>query len=196
MKKITFVVAVLLSAGTLTAQEFAEFGAKGGLNFASLSGDNVENLDGVTGFHLGLIAEFPLTERFSIQPEVLYSGMGASNDQETWKLDYVTVPVILNYYVIDGLALEAGPQLGYLVKAEKDYDYIDDIVQSGTRDISDEVKDIDFAIAGGVSYELPIGLFFSGRYNLGLSNVWDGELQGNDVSQRNNAFQFSVGYKF
>lgn len=198
MKKLLVIVAVVLSAGTLSAQKYVEFGAKAGLNFASLSGEDTEGLDGVTSFHLGLVAEFPLTDKFSIQPEVLYSGLGAStsSDHETWKLDYITVPVILKYYVLDGLALEAGSQVGFLVKAEMEYDYKDDIVESGTRDISDEIKNIDFAVAGGLSYELPIGLFFSGRYNLGLVNVGDDPQGWRDLQWKNRVLQLSVGYKF
>jgi len=52
MKKLLVIVAILLSAGTLSAQEFVQFGAKGGLNFATLNGDGDEGLGGVTSFFI------------------------------------------------------------------------------------------------------------------------------------------------
>jgi hypothetical protein len=43
------------------------------MNIASVNGSNVNNLDSKTGFVFGVTAEVPLTEKFSIQPELLYS---------------------------------------------------------------------------------------------------------------------------
>ena len=184
MKKIIFVVAVLLSTGTLSAQEFVEFGAKGGVNFASLSGDDTEGLDGVTSFHLGLVAEIPLTESFSIQPEVLYSGMGASNSEGDGmiKLDYITVPVMLKYYVVDGVSLEAGPQVAFNVVAESDFE--------GETEELEDIKSTDIGAGVGLGYEFPIKLFLQARYVFGFSDIMD------DVAAKNNAFQISGGYKF
>lgn len=184
MKKLLVIAAVLLSAGSLSAQEFVEFGAKGGLNFASLNGDNDEGLDGVTSFHLGLVAEFPLTETFSLQPEVLYSGLGASASEGdgTVKLDYISVPVMLKYYVIDGFSLEAGPQFSFNVVAEQEYD--------GQTEELDNVKSTDFGAGVGVGYELPMGLFFQARYGFGFSEIAD------EAELKNNVFQLSAGYKF
>ncbi|WP_029033703.1 porin family protein [Salinimicrobium terrae] len=190
MKKLLIIAAVFLSAGTLSAQEFVEFGAKGGLNFASLSGDETEGLDGVTSFHLGLLAEFPLTDKFSVQPEVLYSGLGASASEgdATLKLDYISVPVMLKYYVMNGLFLEAGPQISFNVVAEAEED--------GETGEVENIKSTDFGAGVGVGYELPMGLLFDARYVLGFSNIWDGELDGSDFSQKNNVIQLSVGFKF
>lgn len=60
-------------------------GAKAGLNFSNLTGDDAD-LDGRTSFHLGLIAEIMFSEKFGIQPEVLYSAQGAKEGDETLKL--------------------------------------------------------------------------------------------------------------
>src|SRR5690606_24195884 len=130
MKKSILLVAIALFGFTsMNAQEFVMFGAKGGVNFSTLSGgDNNAWNDpsGRTSFHLGLVEEIPMSERFSIQPEVLYSGQGydiasRNNDHDIeFQLDYINVPVIAKVYVFEGLALEAGPQVGFLVKSEID----------------------------------------------------------------------------
>ena len=68
------------------------FGVKAGLNFACLSGDDAEDFDGRTSFHIGATAEFSLSETFSIQPELLYSGQGFNANesdvilQEKWTI--------------------------------------------------------------------------------------------------------------
>lgn len=184
MKKLLLIAAFVFSAGTLSAQEFVEFGAKAGVNFASLSGDDSEGLDGVTSFHLGLVAEFQLTESFSIQPEVLYSGLGASASDGDSKitLDYVTIPVMLKYYVVDGFSLEAGPQVAFNVVAESDFE--------GESEELEFVKSTDFGAGLGAGYELPMGLFFQARYVFGLGDIID------EVAVKNNVFQLSVGFKF
>lgn len=183
MKKLIF--AFLFVAGTsFTFAQTADFGAKAGVNFASLEGDGLEGLDGRTSFHLGLVAEIHLTEKFSIQPEVLYSGLGAtaSEGDGTIKLDYISIPVMAKFYVTDGLSLEAGPQIAFNVVAEAEAD-------GETEDIED-IESTDFSAGFGLGYQLPMGVFFQGRYNLGLTEVWK------LAEVKNNVIQLSVGYKF
>ena len=179
MKKLLFVV-VLLFSGALTAQTL-NFGAKAGVNFASLSGDDAEDLDSRTGFHLGLIGEVMLTDRFAIQPEVLYSAQGAEIEDETWKLDYISVPVMAKYFVTNGLSLEAGPQFSFNTTSEAEID-------GETEEIDAESMDIGLGL--GLGYEFMQSIFVQARYNMGLSDVLE------DVDAKNSVFQLSLGYKF
>ncbi len=57
-----------------------KFGVKTGLNFADVSGDQVDGFETVTVFHFGVMAEFIISDKFSFQPELLYSGQGYSED--------------------------------------------------------------------------------------------------------------------
>lgn len=210
MKKFLFFAFAIFFAGTMSAQQ-VNFGAKAGVNFASIGGDEIEEIeeiggmDGKTGFHLGFIAEFPLGESFAFQPEVLYSSQGAKTEGNfegvdfTYKLnlDYINVPLLVKYYFTPNLNLHAGPQLGFLVKAEEEYEAsFDGESESETVDIKDDTKGLDFALAAGLGYKLDMGLFFDARYNLGLSNIWDLEDEDGDFSQKNNVFQLSVGFMF
>ena len=179
---------LLFACVSFTQAQETSFGIKAGLNFASLNGDDVaDELEMVTSLHFGVVAEFGLSEKFSIQPEVIYSGQGASLDDELLKLDYINVPVLAKYYIIEGLSLEAGPQIGFNVNSEYEFD-------GETEDV-ENVKTTNFAAALGLGYKLPIGLFFQARYNLGLSNAFDG-VEGFESDAKNNVLQFSVGYKF
>ncbi len=79
-------------------------GAKGGVSFATLSGDPYTAYDARIGFSAGVFVSIPVARNVSIQPEILYRQKGAKtsgycNDLPTnWtlKLDYVEVPVLLS----------------------------------------------------------------------------------------------------
>ncbi len=129
MMKNTFLIVAIAIFGfgaSSNAQEYWNFGIKGGANFTNMTSDGFEDNNSRTGFHLGVLAEIPVSERFSIQPEVLYSTQGTeeegSNFTNEYKLDYIQLPVIAKFYVIDGLALEAGPTFNFLVNEEYDFE--------------------------------------------------------------------------
>lgn len=192
MKKLLLIVCVAVFTMSAQSQEL-RFGVKGGLNMASIGGDNASSFKGRTSFHIGGLVEIPISEKFAIQPELLYSLQGAkfSNQgaTETYKLSYINVPVMAKYYIIDGLAAEAGPQFGILLSAKDDYSSQG---QSGTVDIKDQLNTLDIGLGFGASYRLDMGVFFGLRYNFGLANIVS---EGN-AKLHNNVFQISAGYTF
>ncbi|MFD2519000.1 porin family protein [Salinimicrobium flavum] len=201
MKKILLIIALTVVSGMGMQAQEVSFGVKGGLNFANFSGDDADLLETETrtGFHLGMLAEIMFSEKFGIQPEVLYSSQGAKSDFDMddeffgslsideFKLDYISVPVLIKYYFIEGLSLEIGPQFSFMVNSEADGS-IDGA--SGTVDLDDETESFDFGGALGLGYELPMGLMFQARYVMGFTDVYT------DTDFRNSIFQISVGYKF
>ncbi len=111
MKKVLLVTAIaVLGLATVNAQEI-KFGAKGGLNFASITGDNIDESGLTTGIHFGVLAEIPLSEKFSFQPELLYSSQALN-------LNYLNIPLMGKYYLTKGFSLEVGPQIGFLLSAK------------------------------------------------------------------------------
>ncbi|TYP98830.1 outer membrane protein with beta-barrel domain [Tenacibaculum adriaticum] len=204
MKKLLLSIAMVAFGLTANAQE-VKFGAKAGLNIANVSGD-VENNDARTSFHVGGVAEIKISDKFSLQPELVYSAQGLTSELEetfddgtnvvtikadgTLKLDYLNVPVIAKYYVAEGLSLEAGPQIGFLLSAKQKVEFEG---ESDEQDVKDNFSSIDFGLNFGAGYKLENGLNFGARYNLGLTNVLDTE---GDESVKNGVFQISVGYFF
>lgn len=199
MKKCyMFTILFLGLALGVQAQDFG-FGIKGGLNFSSFSGSDAEDLDfeGRTGYHLGLTAEIPLGSGFAVQPEVLYSTLGAKTNQlvldeatdANFIVDYISVPVLIKYYLIGGLNLEAGPQFSWNTKSEIDGDFSSNEVREEFDAIADETKSFDVGGAVGLAYDLPLGLFAQARYIFGLSEIYD----TSDI--KNNLIQLSVGLK-
>lgn len=77
MKNLILLFTLIIFTGsTVNAQEFIYFGVKGGLNLTTMNSRNFSDNNGRTGYHLGLLVEIPLGNRFSLQPEILYSTQG------------------------------------------------------------------------------------------------------------------------
>lgn len=198
MKKIILAAFVLGTCSVAFAQQQLKFGPKAGVNFANLSG--VDNSEMKTGFHVGAVAEIKFNEKFSIQPEVVYSAQGAKYTQSFPVLgtvetslnnDYINIPILAKYYIVDGFSLEAGPQIGFLVKSESK---VEGSNASVTTDSKNDFKSTDFGLGVGLAYDLPVGLFVNARYNLGLSDIRANTSSGDAI--KNNVIQVGIGYKF
>ncbi|KIA99211.1 hypothetical protein OA93_06165 [Flavobacterium sp. KMS] len=202
MKKITLSIIAVLAFGFSNAQE-VKFGAKGGINLSTLTGD-IDNASSKVGFQVGGFAEIKLSDKFFVQPELLYSTQGAKNkvsgfgysEENKLKFGYLNVPVMAKYYVIEKLSLEAGPQIGFLVSAKSEYSstgFGED--ESEKVDVKDQFKSIDFGVNFGAGYDFTENISAGVRYNLGLSNITDfGD--GDNAKFKNSVFSLSVGYKF
>lgn len=179
MKKIILSALAIFAFGFANAQDkgadaSTTFGIKGGLNMSNFNGD--ADTDGKTGFYVGGLVDIAVSEKFHVQPELLYSMEGADDDLG---INYLRIPVMAKYYVAEGFSLQAGPELALKVSTEEDF--LDDITTS-----------TDFAIGIGAGYELSNGLMFDLRYNAGLSNIYDGD--GAELG--NTCFQIGLGYRF
>tara|TARA_R100001369_G_scaffold49261_1_gene75887 strand:+ start:41100 stop:41720 length:621 start_codon:yes stop_codon:yes gene_type:complete len=206
MKKSVLLIAIaLVSFYNVNAQEYVMFGVKGGINSSTFNGDgfgNFDNPNSRTSFNLGLLAEIPISDKFSVQPEVLYSGQGYdvasrndANDVE-YQLDYINVPVLAKFYLIDGLSLEAGPQIGFLVNSEIDSNPSQD---SGDVPLNeDQFNKVDLSLGLGASYKFRGGFFVNARYNYGLSDVYDDSYSSlfNNSDVKHSVLQGGIGFLF
>lgn len=183
MKKILVLAVITVLGFTNANAQKINFGAKGGLNFATISGDNIKSTGTVAAFNLGVMSEIPLSEKFSFQPELMFSGQGYSLSDDVVALNYLNVPLMGKYYLTKGFSVEAGPQLGFLLSAKHE-----------SIDIKDSLKTFDFGLNFGLGYKLENGINFGARYNLGLTNIND--VEGSSNKNRNGVIQVSVGYFF
>ncbi len=190
MKKIVFIIAIAatFSVAGVHAQS-SGFGVKGGVNFASLNGDDIKNAETRTSFHVGGVYEIKISNAFSVQPEFLYSSQGYKGEGDfQFQANYLNVPLMGKFYVAKGLSLQAGPQVGLLIYAHEKSVLLGVELDN---DVKDNYKDIDYGVNFGLGYTLPSGLFFDARYNLGLSAIDAGEA---DI--KNNVIQLSLGFLF
>jgi len=182
MKKILIVILLSIVANMAFAQVQVALGLKAGANISKFDNAAYNN---ITSFHGGAFALFKLT-KIGIQPEILLSQQGSKFDDDSFgsldlKASYLTIPVMIKLYLVAGLNLQAGPQFGFLTKAELN-----------GQDIKDTFKSSDISANIGLGWDLPFGLTLDARYNLGLSDVNNG-ISAESLKSR--VVQISVGYK-
>jgi opacity protein-like surface antigen len=196
MKKFILLTAAFLLFSVAHSQEKKEiyFGIKAGLNLCSITNADQDGVNSSTlvGFHVGVLGEFMLGDKFAIQPELLYSTQGVKLDFEgdkgDLKMDYVTIPLMAKYYVVESFSVELGPQIGFLTAAK---------ATSGGEsiDVKDSMKTTDFGLNFGVGYNITENFNMGLRYNLGLTQVQKDLVAGESAS-KNSVFQIALGYRF
>lgn len=188
MKKFLFITALSLSAMLAKAQH-VELGLKAGVNFASIQQSN-SGYKSKTGVNGGLLAHIHLNKSWAIQPELVYSEEGAkytsNNVKHDLNLNYLNIPVLLQYMTPSGFRLQTGPQIGLLLSAK---DEVGDVAI----DRKDNLSSTNFSWSFGAGYLLPVGLGFDARYNLGLSNINDVD---NSPKTKASVFQLGIFYQF
>jgi len=183
MKFLIGMIAALLINSVASAQHSnspsgkVNLGIKAGINLYKINSDDNTVYDQITGFHLGFIGHIHINSQWAVQPELVYSRQGAKSDGIEQKLDYVNIPVLLQFMFDNGFRLQAGPQLGLLVSADN----------------KNDLNSIDLGVGLGVSYVVPsTGFGLDARYNHGLSNI-----NKNDaVKSFNRGVQLGVFYIF
>jgi hypothetical protein len=131
MKKLLFLAFSSLLLNSIQAQGI-KLGVKVGANLSDVSGVNFK--DGFKfGYHAGFFSELMLTKKFGIQPEILfnetnlrvgdslgslYNGISITDIAKV-KLQYISIPILLDYKPIPFLTLQAGPQFGILMNQTK-----------------------------------------------------------------------------
>ena len=180
MKKLIVAVITLFIGTTAFSQEI-DLGVKAGANFANVS--DVDVLSSKTGVQAGIFAGIKFTDKVGIQADLLYSQQGAKFDAGEFDLSYVNVPVVLKYYLVQGLNVQAGPQFGFIVEDKISLDVFGDIADAEKADVSGIV---------GAGYDFPFGVRVDARYNFGFTDV----SKDIDGTNRNNVISIALGYSF
>jgi hypothetical protein len=169
---------------------YARAGFKGGINYNSILGD-ADGTEARVRIHLGVVVEYPISSKFFIQGELLYSAQGYKVDvgsqEQKVSLNYFSLPIITKTYVTERISLETGPQFALLTNVGND-----DVADNDP--FFDSFNNFDVSWAFGAGYKLESGLFFQLRYNLGLTSINDTSVI--DVTNRNSVAQLSIGYLF
>ncbi|MBR5929236.1 MAG: porin family protein [Prevotella sp.] len=190
MKKLIVLAVVMMASLGAYAQH-----APGSLTIQPRIGLSAADFNSTydTEARVGLVAgaelEYQINNWLSLAGGVNYSQQGADEKVQvgsmTWELDYLTVPMVANFYVLKGLALKAGLQPGFKLNAKLERE------ANGHSDSADleNVKGFDLAMPVGLSYEFK-RFVIDARYNVGLLEVAD------DTDIKNLGFQLTLGYKF
>jgi hypothetical protein len=170
---ISFLLFSLLAI-QVNAQDAVKTGAKGGLNFATMS----DGYDTRTGFVVGGFAKFGIPDSpLSIQPEVMYSQQGGKVDNNEVRIDYLQIPVLFKFAMSDRGTVEpnlfAGPYAGLRILAEQDGGTGG--LFGGSTNIENQTEQVDYGLSfgGGIDIEVGNSIFtMDARYNFGLSDAF------------------------
>ena len=192
MKKNLITICVILIATFSANAQIFKLGIKGGINYANQTGTDITvnstnyKTEAITKYHIGFLAEVKLGERFSLQPEVLYSTQGAKYDaigvanDFTNDIGYISIPVMAKINLNNTFSLEFGPQASFLMSKKNEV---------GINSIKNQ-KDIDLGAGAGLGIHVTKSLFVQGRYVVGLSEI------SPDAKVKNSVLQVSAGLLF
>ncbi|MFT3680955.1 MAG: porin family protein [Ferruginibacter sp.] len=192
MKTVVLSVATFLFFASAANAQGIHAGVKLGANMNKISGQSFK--DKFTyGYNAGAYLQVGLGKKWSIQPEVLFNQVSADTSDQfsalyhingdklsKVKLNYISIPILLNYKLSNFISLQAGPQFGMLMSQDKT------LLQNG----KDAFKQGDFSMVGGVQLTL-VGVKLFGRYQVGLNNINDID---NKDKWKNQVIQLGVGF--
>ena len=189
MKKF-ILLATIFIAFTATAQEKVNIGIKVGQNLTSVNSVAVDRHS--ASYHGGITVQIGLTDKISLVPELLLSQTKLSINPsiadvlsdsrykpETYHLNYMIVPLLVQVKPFSSLLLQAGPQYGILLDQKKD----------GKENAQLAFQQGEFSFVGGAKVNLG-GFFVYGRYVVGLQNI--NELQ-DQAKWRTTQWQLGIG---
>jgi len=177
MKKLYPVLFILLTTLSLSAQDFS---IRGGINLATLRGDDVVASDNIVGWYIGPSVDLGLGVT-SIDISLLYGRRGADDSMgnTSIKLDYLDIPVLLKFN-LGIIYAEVGPYASILISAT-----------SGDLDIKDILSNADYGAMGIGGVALG-NIAFELKYLLGFNDIWNDEM----VNIKNGSFSFGLRYCF
>ena len=218
MKKLLlFLSFTFLSVGVFSQSLTPiKYGLKVGINLAN--GTFTTDSAGVKlpattmqiGPQVGFVMQIALSEKWFLNPEILYSQKGVKFDYD-YKVDidttrfefttttnlvltYIALNPDISYRASDKISLNFGPSINYLLSNNLS---VSTTIGKETTESSPEVEDansIDVGLNLGLSYHFNTHLVLNGRVFTGFLPI---ETNDKDLfSMTNRAFTFSVAYLF
>ena len=180
------------------------FGARAGVNFASLGGDT-EELDGRTAFNVGVSVDIPILESFYVQSGLYYTQKGAKREESdydeyektTISPSYLEIPILASYRYNfsenSQLQFNVGPYLAYgvggKVKEESGNERNERVQKADYFGNLAKRFDLGWQVGLGYTYK---HIYAGFAYESSLTDISD--IDG--VTLRNNNFMIQLGYNF
>lgn len=188
-----YLIILLLAAASISASaQGIKIGPKLGANMGKIDGAGFDEKYSL-GYHVGGFVQINFSKKWGIQPEVLWNQINtdtATNIRQVYQnlgnqdlknpqLNYLSIPILLNYSPAKVITFQAGPQFGILLNKS------DNLLQNG----SNAFKDGELSLLGGVQLNL-LKLRVYGRYVIGLNDISD---VNNTDKWRNQGLQVGLG---
>jgi hypothetical protein len=223
MKSNVLLFTLILGVVT-SSQAQISVGVRGAAAFSTVSKfDLIQNITPEFRYkiapNVAIFAEIPVTENFSIQPELAYNhkgfrveegidiagqfgGVGIPvNGRVNIKTHYIELPVLAKFHFGDKTAahyyMMVGPSVGYLVDAGLRLNVLN-IFPVDIGFPTQVFKPVELSGIVAAGFELPVAakvkIFTEARYQLGLSRILDTPVVR--LAVRNRQFSGGVGLKF
>jgi hypothetical protein len=195
-QKILTLFAASMMAVTFASAQSIKLGVKVGATTYKIDGMSFSD-QFKWGYHVGGTAELMFSPTFGIQPEVLFN---QSNTQTGYsfdtlyrslnpgtikevKLNYMSIPVLLNWRPSPFITFQAGPQFSILMSKDKTL----------LKDGQEAFKNGNVSILGGVQLNI-LSFRIYGRYGVGLTNL--NNIDNNSDKWKSRGFQFGAAVMF
>lgn len=198
MKKMILAATMMVVAMSVSAQ--SEVGSitlqpKVGFNGSIMYMDDKNiDLDGVGGFIAGAELEYRMAKWLSLSAGAMYSQQGGKvkhkdlKVEETAHIDFITVPILANFYIWKGLALKIGVEPAFKVRDKLEMPDNNTAFMASKYSFN-EVNNFDIRVPVGISYDFGrLSLEF--RSNGGMIKTMK------DRDYYNAYAGFRLGYKF
>ncbi|HTJ48227.1 MAG TPA: porin family protein [Cyclobacteriaceae bacterium] len=193
--KATYVTVLFISSAFISYSQSRYFAIKGGLNVSSVYDNNEKGYDTGSpkaertglrlGYHIGVVTNFKLSEKWVIQPELVFSNQGYSA-RSSYKLrynyNYLTLPILFKRQY-NKFFYHFGPQVSYLLLANRTYLGIEK-----KEDLAERSRYFEVGLETGAGYMLTKKISVDVRVNTGLFRI------GGYQEIRNVVTQVSVFY--
>jgi hypothetical protein len=217
MKKL---ILLLLAASAITTT-FAQnesrsplrFGLKAGANLSHLNASDhafgtEKNSFGIGAFGGGLLEiSGPAGSKFKGQVEALFNWHNFKNTytalnistEDKISLSQISVPIVLKYFVIPSLSINAGPSVNFNIAAKDKFE-INTVgngsINKGEFDLkdADALQTVQIGALVGATYYIYQGFFVDARYNYYFGSMVKDRVP--DYKYAVSAIQIGVGYKF
>jgi hypothetical protein len=198
LNKIIITVLLIAFPIILSAQQFRA-GVTAGVAGTQISGDQLGGFD-KAGLMIGGFVSTAISAKFDASMQILYIQKGSSknanpdnNDFEYYRLrlNYIEVPLLLQWKYSKRFKFEAGPTIGVLLSEEEEDEFG---VFEGR-----PFKKYEFGIAGGMNISIVKQLFLNARLESSVLPVREhvsGLSYRLNAGQYNAALIFSVQYIF
>lgn len=187
MKYITLLT--MLATIMLSDLQAQGVGLKAGINLSTYEGNDAEEAERKTGFHVGVLYSLPLQEKLFFEPGVLFSRRGLTmQETESWEVsetmeiesnldldftvDYLDIPLTLRYDIDPRIRLLASPVISFVLNDEIEaatYQCMSGRC-TGTSENQplENLRDMDFSFSIGIGARIIQNLFVDFNYQMGL----------------------------
>ena len=171
MKKYLFIVVVIVFGMLNVDAQEAQYGVTVGFLNVNAKAEYIGQsaTASESGFYFGGVADFTISEKLHIQPEVVFASTGDNSG------DAIVIPIMGKYYLSDQFNIQAGPHFDFsLEKVPEDY------------------TGFGFSFGAGLGYDIDENFFVEGRFIFQINDYYTGPV---DIDTSTNLLMIGIGYK-